>query len=130
MKSILTLAFLLTVTLTTFSQKTEGSNQTTSLCGGRWEFFMSDIAIRLTFKIDKFTGEVRQLVQLEDKTPTWMLVIKQYNFNNIHKKHSINYQLFSNGQGIRHTYLLNTNSGLTWQLVAGKNGVLNFQTIE
>ena len=130
MKVILSLTFVVLTSLPGFSQGNNGSNQATSLCGGRWEFFMSEIAVTLTFKIDKFTGEVYQLVELADKTTTWMPIEREKNSNDIQRQDVINYQLFSSGMGIRHTYLLNTNSGLTWQLVKGGNELLFFQTIE
>jgi hypothetical protein len=46
------------------------------------------------------------------------------------KENVINYQLFSSGQGIRYTFLLNTNSGLTWKLVSTNVGGLIFETVE
>jgi hypothetical protein len=119
----------LIITISTYSQQ-NGSNQTTSLNGGRWEFFMSDVAIRYTFKIDKFTGDVYQYVKREDETYTWQIVEKNTNVNDIMKENVINYQLFSNGQGIRYTFLLNTNSGLTWKLVSTNVGGLIFETVE
>ena len=130
MKIILALALILTINVTSFSQDFRGSNQTTSLCGGHWEFFMSDIAINLTFIIDKFTGDVLQMVERKDKTLTWEYIQKEKSDKDIKKTDVINYQLFSSGQGIRFTYLLNTNSGLTWQLVKGENETLYFQLIE
>jgi hypothetical protein len=116
--------------LTAYSQELNGSNQTTSLCGGRWEFFMSDIAVRLTFKVDKFSGDVFQLIQLTDNSLSWKLIKREKSSKDIQKEDGVNYQLFSSGQGILHTYLLNTNSGLTWQLVIDVNEVLSFQMIE
>jgi hypothetical protein len=130
MKIILSLVFIVSLSLSAFSQGFNGSNQATSLYGGRWEFFMSEIAVTLTFKVDKFTGDVFQLVELKDKTLTWVLIEREKKSNDIQKQDCINYQLFSSGMGIRHTYLLNTNSGLTWQLVKGENEILFFQTIE
>lgn len=130
MRIILSLVFIVSISLPGFSQVTNGSNQATSLCGGRWEFFMSEIAVTLTFKVDKFTGDVFQLVELKDKTPTWVLIEREKNSTDIQKQDCINYQLFSSGIGIRHTYLLNTNSGLTWQLVKRENELLFFQPIE
>ena|SRR5882762_2109297 len=122
--------FIIT-TLSAFGQTlTSGSNQTTSLCGGRWEFFMSDVAVRLTFKIDKFTGDILALVQRKDETLTWELVKREPTSKDAQKAETINYQLFSSGQGIRHTYLLNTYTGASWQLVIGENDVWIFKVVE
>jgi len=106
------------------------ANQSTSLSGGRWEFFMSEIAARGTYKIDKFTGKVYILVESKDKSLTWEIIEKEINSGDTQKQSCINYQLFSSGLAMRHTFLINTNSGLTWQLVTGKNEVLYFQLIE
>ena len=129
MKQIGLIACLILLTFPLSGQQ-NGSNQTTSLCGGRWEFFMSEIAVRVSLKIDKYTGDVYQLVRRTDETLTWEIVPKEISYKDIKKQDVINYQLFSSGLGIRYTYLLNTNSGLTWQLVTDKNGSWCFQTIE
>jgi hypothetical protein len=117
------------LTMSTYGQQ-NGTNQTTSLIGGRWEFFMSDVAVRYTFKIDKFTGDVFQYVKRSDETYTWQIVEKYRNVNDIVKDNVINYQLFSSGQGIRFTFLLNTNTGLTWKLVTTADGGLVFESFE
>lgn len=111
-----------------FAQE-NNSNQTTSLCGGHWEFFMSDVAVKYTFKVDKFTGNVYQFVQRADNTYTWQLIERETSITDIQKQDSINYQLFSSGLGIRYTFLLNTNSGLTWKLVKDENDIYFFQKI-
>ena len=119
----------LILTISAYGQQ-NGTNQTTSLNGGRWEFFMSDVAVRYTFKIDKFTGDVFQYVKRNDETYTWQIVEKYRNVNDIVKDNVINYQLFSSGQGIRFTFLLNTNTGLTWKLVTTADGGLVFESFE
>jgi len=91
---------------------------------------MSDVAVRLTFKIDKFTGDVLALVQRKDETLTWELVKREPTSKDAQKAEAINYQLFSSGQGIRHTYLLNTYTGASWQLVVGENDAWIFKVVE
>lgn len=106
------------------------TNQTTSLTGGRWEFFMSEIAAQGTYRIDKYTGKVYVLVKKDDETLTWDLVEKEAGKTDVQNPGVINYQLFASGLAMRYTFLLNTNTGLTWQLVADENKVLSFQLIE
>lgn len=130
MKMIVAFAFSLVVNVTSFAQDFRGTNQSTSLCGGRWEFFMSDIAVSITFIIDKYTGDILQLVERKEKTLTWQHIQREKSNKDVQKQDLINYQLFSSGLGIRHTYLLNTSSGLTWQLVKGSEGMLFFQLVE
>jgi hypothetical protein len=91
---------------------------------------MSDVAAKYTFKVDKFTGDVYQFVQREDKTYTWQFIEKETSDKDILKQDNINYQLFSSGLGIRFTFLLNINSGLTWQLVRDEKEGYFFHKIE
>jgi hypothetical protein len=58
------------------------------------------------------------------------LMAAKENDLDLQKQDAINYQLFSTGQGIRYTFFINTNAGITWQLVAGENEVLSFQALE
>nr|WP_199001864.1 hypothetical protein [Flavobacterium sp. ASV13] len=129
MKKIGILLIFITLSFSAFSQQ-NGTNQATSLCNGHWEFFMSDVAAKYTFKVDKFTGDVYQFVQKEDKTYTWQFIEKETSNRDIVKQDSINYQLFSSGLGIRFTFLLNINSGLTWQLVRDEKEGYFFHKIE
>jgi hypothetical protein len=108
------------------------ADQTTSLNGGRWEFLMSTFG---GYKIDKFTGEVYLLVQKkEDYTmSTWQIVpkLEKKDSRDIQKEDCINYQLYSTGRiSFEQTYLLNTNTGLTWKRVVDKNGMAWFQLLE
>lgn len=92
-----------------------------------WEDFLY---FSITFIIDKYTGDILQLVERKDKTLTWQHIQREKSNKDVQKQDLINYQLFSSGLGIRHTYLLNTSSGLTWQLVKGSEGMLFFQLVE
>lgn len=129
MKKIGLVLIFIILRLSAFGQQ-NGTNQTTSLSDGHWEFFMSDVAAKYTFKVDKFTGDVYQFVQREDKSYTWQFIEKETSDKDIQKQDSINYQLFSSGLGIRFTFLLNINSGLTWQLVKDEKEGYFFHKIE
>jgi hypothetical protein len=101
---------------------------TTSLVGGRWESLLAGNA---NYKIDKFTGDVYILVQRNDNTLTWRLIEKieaEENNNDLTFQDFINYQLYTGGSS-SYLYLLNTNTGLTWQLF-GKGGALYLKLIE
>lgn len=110
----------------TFGQENY-SNQSTSFCGGRWEIFMSELGAKVSFKFDKYTGNIYQMVRAEDKSLTWQPMKKEESIKDIQKPDIINYQLFSSGLGIKYTLILNTNTGLVWQLVHDDNEVLSFQ---
>ena len=129
MKKIGLIICITLLTLSVFGQQS-GSNQTTSLCGGRWELFMSEIAAKISFKIDKYSGDVFNLVQQKNGALTWQLVKKEYSSKGIRIPDTINYQLFSSSLAIRYTFLINTNTGFTWQLVTDKNGDYLFEAVE
>ena len=84
----------------------------------RFEFVQSTIAARHTFKIDKFTGRVFQLVAAQDGGVSWDSILRLDHVLDLDiSKDRPNYQLFSSGLAAKYTFLMNVNSGATWQLV-------------
>ena len=78
---------------------------------------MSDIALRNSFKVDKFLGDVYLLVRKADGSITWEKMIKDIALNNPIMPDQINYQLYMSGIGLKYTFLINNHSGVTWQIV-------------
>jgi hypothetical protein len=89
----------------------------------RYEIVQSSLAARFTFRVDKVCGNISQLVVTANDKPLWesMSVIKLPKCNNDGK---IRYQLFLSGLAARHTFLMNTDNGKTWQIrsFTNKNG--------
>ena len=56
---------------------------------------MSDVALRNSFKVDKFLGQVYLLVKKKDGGITWEKMIKDVAFNNPIFPDKINYQLYN-----------------------------------
>ncbi len=81
----------------------------------RYEIIQSTLAARFTFKVDKVCGNIFQLVATKNDDPIWeqMSVVKLPNCVNDGK---IRYQLFLSGLAARHTFLMNTDNGKTWQI--------------
>jgi len=91
----------------------------------RYEIVQSNQAVRLTFKIDKYTGDTYQLTEDKKENILFWAKLKRIehseddlSLSNIHK---VNYQFFTSGIGIRYTFLISINTGATWQLVIDKN---------
>jgi hypothetical protein len=82
----------------------------------RYEFVQSHIAARSTFKVDKFTGQVYQLVQAENGNITWQEIVKIQHQNDKRKDAQVNYQFFMSGMAAKFTFLINVWTGATWQL--------------
>jgi len=83
----------------------------------RFYLIQSTLAAKGTFKLDAYNGDVYQLVLTPKKDETWQKLTrfisneidpKQENFDN--------YTLFVSPLAMRFTYLMNVNSGATWQL--------------
>ena len=91
-------------------------NQLSSVpSSSRFEIFQSELAAKITFKIDKYTGQVYQLVQGSNGL-SWQLIVAEKHSQNKTAEGKVNYQLFTSGLAVRMTYLLNVNTGATWQL--------------
>lgn len=138
MKKGIMFYFLIFVSLSIYGQNiTIDSNNdkkynsvTTSFSGGRFEFIMSDLVVRHSFKIDKYTGDVYMLVKRDDDSFTWDLLLRDPSDNDKQFDNKINYQLYMSGIAVRFCYLLNTNTGITWQLVKSKDDTLFFELIQ
>ena len=84
----------------------------------RFEIVQSELAARWTFLLDKYNGTVRQLVKDSADNVSWetMIVIDPGAIASDH----VRYQIFSSGLAARHTFLLNVDSGKTWQVQSSK----------
>ena len=82
---------------------------------GRYEIVQSTLAARLTFRLDKFCGNIGQLVTTKTDGVAWepMVVV---GLPKCQSDGKIRYQLFTSGMAARHTYLLNTENGKSWQI--------------
>jgi hypothetical protein len=81
----------------------------------RYEIVQSTLAARWTFRLDKVCGNVGQLVKTKNEGVAWepMLVM---GLPKCQADGKSRYQLFTSGLAARHTFLLNTENGKTWQV--------------
>lgn len=93
--------------------------QTTTNPGSRFELLQSSLAAKWTFRLDRFTGRVWQLVKTKDDDSTWeeMPVI---GLPKLQSATRARFQLFTSGLAARHTFLLDSDTGKTWIVVTGK----------
>lgn len=88
----------------------------------RFQIIQSTIAARGTYKLDTYKGEVFQMVMDRDNNETWQLLRKYGHENTDTKLHGHkNYELFTSTIAMKFTYLINVNTGSTWQLVQDPN---------
>ena len=103
---------------------------TTSISGARFEIFQSTVVVKVTFKLDKYTGQVWEIVRHpETETFVWQF-IRHSGVTKAIATNKVSYQLFTSGIAVRHTYLLNIHTGVTWQHVHNKDGNSRWQYVE
>jgi hypothetical protein len=104
------------------AQSREISIHSTTAIGpnSRYEIVQSTLAARWTFRLDKVCGNISQLVLNKDEELVWqaMPILGQPRCTADGK---IRYQIFTSGLAARHTFLINTDLGKTWQLQGVKD---------
>lgn len=92
---------------------------TTSPPNARFEVLQSTLAVRHTFRIDRFSGRVWQLVRTKADDNAWeeMPVI---DLPKLAAPMRARFQLFTSGFAARHTFLFDTDTGKSWVVVMSK----------
>ena len=111
-----------------FPEVSQSSVKGTDVRYGRYRIYQSDLAVRWTFKLDRFTGEISQLVQTKDESISWepMLILHP---EVVSQPTLPRFELFTSKLAVRFTYIIDTYTGRTWQLVSSKNNQkLNSET--
>ncbi len=98
-----------------WAQETNRSQFSSVPNTSRFEIIQSELAAKITLKIDKYTGQVFQLVT-GSKGLSWQLIQAEKHPRDKATPNKVNYQVFTSGLAVRMTYLINVNSGASWQL--------------
>lgn len=115
----LAILFLSLCALSASAQESHNSAQTSVPADSRFEIIQSDITAKATFRLDKFTGQIHQMVMNAKGDTLWQLMTKVANpEDTIRLNGKVNYQLFTSGIVVRDTFLININTGATWKLFA------------
>jgi hypothetical protein len=79
----------------------------------------SPLAAKRTFRLDRYSGRIWQLVKTSDDDSTWeeMPVIGLPKGQATGRPHL---QIFTSGLAARHTFLIDNDTGKTWVVVTGK----------
>jgi hypothetical protein len=85
----------------------------------RFEIVQSELAAKWTFRLDRVTGHVAQLVHTKDDEPAWeeMRVI---GIPYIPSPTRPRFQIFTSGVAARHTFMIDTDEVKTWVIVTNK----------
>jgi len=87
--------------------------------GPRFLIHQSTIAAKGTYKLDSYEGDVYQMVEDRNKNSAWdkLRKLPVYGGKDSIVEGRPNYQLFLSTIAMRFTYLINVNTGQTWELV-------------
>lgn len=92
----------------------------------RYQIVQSTISARGTYKVDTYAGKVYQLVVDGSNNETWELLKRIGNDTNDKQVDGKqNYQIFLSSLAMKFTYLINVNTGATWQLMQDPNTEVN-----
>jgi hypothetical protein len=117
---VFTVSLLLVFGLTLRAQEpSDIHQQTVAPSSARFEIVQSELAAKWTFRLDRFTGHVAQLVHNKDDENAWeeMRVI---GIPYIASPTRARFQIFTSGLAARHTFLIDTDTGKTWVIVTNK----------
>lgn len=88
----------------------------------RFLLIQSPILAKLTFRVDRFTGDTWQLVITPEGNFTWQQ-IKRISLPDDEKIFGrVNYQIFLSGMLAKITVLMNTNTGASWHITEDSAG--------
>ena len=89
--------------------------KTTTPNRGRYEIIQSELAAKWTFRLDRYTGIVHQLFETGQGDNTWR-VMPVKNLPKIKNPVEPRFLIFTSGIASRHTFLMDTFTGVTWVL--------------
>ena len=119
MKRLFLILILASLVCHGWTQETNNHQYSSAPENSRFQIVQSEQGARFTFNIDKYTGSVFLLVQGKSGV-TWQLIDSEEQLYDETIPNQVNYQLFTSALGIRYTFLININTGITWQLVEDK----------
>jgi hypothetical protein len=110
---------LVTTSLVAQGDLTNIHQLTTAPANARYEIVQSEIAAKWTFRLDRYTGHIAQLVNTKTNGTTWedMEVIE---LKPTLTPTRARFQIFTSGIAARHTFMMDTDTGESWVLVSGK----------
>lgn len=99
---------------------TPANVKTSAPATSRYEIVQSPLAVKWTFRLDKYCGQISQLVKTKDDDVAWesMIVV---GLPKCPTDSRVRFQLFSSGLAARHTYMLNLETGQSWVLSTVKD---------
>ena len=120
MRKIVVFAFILVGLISVSPAESEVSDihqSTTTPLDARYEVVQSQLAAKWTFRLDRYTGRVSQLVKTQDDGKAWETMIVQ-GLPKVPTPTRPRFLIFTSGLAARHTFLMDSDTGQTWVLTS------------
>ncbi|MGE0353539.1 MAG: hypothetical protein AB7I33_00490 [Gemmatimonadales bacterium] len=105
--------------------------QSTPVESARFQILQSELVLRSTYRLDRWRGDVWELILQDDGRFSWRAVERlPHTVPDTRVEGRPNYQMFLSGLANSFTFLLNTNTGATWQMEVAADGSLVFSPID
>ena len=92
----------------------------------RFELLQSALVARLTLLVDKYSGDVFELVKTKNDEFSWEKIFRIKSETDAVDGTHVNFQVFTSGLAAKYTYLLNIHTGQTWVLTNDKDKEILF----
>lgn len=101
---------------------------TTTPANARFEIVHSPLAAKWTFRLDRYTGSIGQLVKTASGGSSWepMTVV---GLPRVESSYGPRFVLLTSGLAARFTFLMDTQSGSTWELTSISKGSAEPETV-
>ncbi len=109
MKYIQLIVVLAIVPLFVYAESNNLHQSTTTPLDARYEIVQSELAAKWTFRLDRFTGRVHQLLKGSDRGSTWG-ALEVVGLESI-EANKPRFSIFTSGLASRHTFLMDTLTG-------------------
>ena len=110
---------LMSLTFQCMTQEVNSHQYSSAPENSRFQIVQSELTVMLTFKVDKYTGSVFLLLKGKSGL-TWQLMDADVQVHDEKIPNQVNYQILASDNGIKSTFLINVNTGVTWQLTKDK----------
>lgn len=98
------------------AQESAVSLSSTVPASARFEIVQSPLLAKLTFRLDRVTGDTWQFVSKKKGDFTWQPIERIGLPNDSRVQGKVNYQIFLSGVRAQVTILMNTNTGVSWYI--------------
>lgn len=99
------------------AQEANAPQRTAAPAESRFEIVQSELTVKFTVRLDKYTGQTWQIRSMATGELIWQQMTREDSpGDTVTIPGKVNYQVFASGLTLQDTFLLNVHTGATWQL--------------